>query len=611
MPPALAPSDDDRETANSNGLSVTNARRLSTRSTGHSRESFTNDTARKTRANTALTSKPETALALASANVPDDELNNDNDDEEEEEEDYEDGDSEDEETSGFLSKPKLPPHQFASRSLFDIVQNFYVPPVIFNVQAIKAEDGTERWKRTCVDGKQRLTSIRDFMKGRIPCHDRKGATWHYCQKEDEDGHTVRMARRKILPEKIKEEFRSKQLVCYEFMNLTDAQERDLFQRVQKGIQLTKAEQFRATRGEWQTFAEMYERDFPKVVNLTVNSRASGFRNILTCFSQIYECQDPSAANGVPTLRSSVGAIESFLHNEPALNTRTRDHLRHVFTMFNDLVEEDLQTFQDNGYRRVKTFAPIELVAVSVLISQHGSRRPRGMLLGDIRALREHLRSTNIDLRMNKAVWSHAWEFIDDLEGQRGTVDSSTLAKKTAKPRQPRKPTIKTSAKVDRRAADMVQSPAPTGTHESAQHVKTFKAKETTAPMLSPRTQARKSVDLATSCANGTGSAVTKLPGRPLPTSARQMDAGGLAAYAARVEREDAERAASPSRDEIEIARHSPSSSSTSPSAADSLLEAPPAPELPAPLKRRANLDLGSGSTGARALVAKKAKLMGK
>lgn len=89
---------------------------------------------------------------------------------------------------------------------------------------------------------------------------------HYCEKEDENGHTVRSAGRRILPEKIKEEFRGKQLVCYEFMNLTDAQERDLFQRVQKGIQLTKAEQFRATRGDWQTFAEMYERDFPKVVN---------------------------------------------------------------------------------------------------------------------------------------------------------------------------------------------------------------------------------------------------------------------------------------------------------------------------------------------------------
>lgn len=71
------------------------------------------------------------------------------------------------------------------KSLADIrfTENFYVPPVIFNVQAIKAEDGMERWRRTCVDGKQRLTSIRDFMKGRIPCHDRRGATWYafrYC-----------------------------------------------------------------------------------------------------------------------------------------------------------------------------------------------------------------------------------------------------------------------------------------------------------------------------------------------------------------------------------------------------------------------------------------------
>jgi hypothetical protein len=89
---------------------------------------------------------------------------------------------------------------------------------------------------------------------------------HYCAKEDEDGNVVRSAGRRILPEKVKEVFREKQLVCYEFMNLTDAQERDLFQRVQKGVQLTKAEQFRATRGEWQSFAEMYERDFPKVVN---------------------------------------------------------------------------------------------------------------------------------------------------------------------------------------------------------------------------------------------------------------------------------------------------------------------------------------------------------
>lgn len=116
MPPALAQSDDDRETAASDGPLVTKARRQSTRSNG---ASIINGTERRTRANAA---KPERALALASANGPDGELNNG--DEEEEEEEYEDGDSEDEETAGFLSKPKLPPHQFASRSLFEIVGKY-------------------------------------------------------------------------------------------------------------------------------------------------------------------------------------------------------------------------------------------------------------------------------------------------------------------------------------------------------------------------------------------------------------------------------------------------------------------------------------------------------
>jgi len=79
----------------------------------------------------------------------------------------------------LMGKSAVTPVQ-CSKGLPNIsfTENFYVPPVIFNVQAIKAEDGTERWRRTCVDGKQRLTSIRDFMKGRIPCHDRRGATWY-------------------------------------------------------------------------------------------------------------------------------------------------------------------------------------------------------------------------------------------------------------------------------------------------------------------------------------------------------------------------------------------------------------------------------------------------
>lgn len=313
--------------------------------------------------------------------------------------------------------------------------------------------------------------------------------------------------------------------------------------------------------------------------MAANSRASGFRNILTSFSQIYECQDPSAANGVPLLRSSVSALNAFLSNEPALNSKTRDHLRHVFTMFNDLVEEDPQTFRDNGYRRVKTFAPIELVSVAVLISQHGLTRPRGMLLGDIRALRDHLRSTNRDLRMNKDVWFHAWDFIDDLEGQRGTVDGSTALKKIAKPRQS-KPSVKPAAA-------------------------TMQGKSGKLPAAS------RGQDVMHP-ANMIDSTVAGFSARPPASTAWHTEADPLPSDVAGVERDLPGHAAFPIEDDIGGGRQnaSPSTSPSAASAADSLLGSAPPPERSGTLKRRPELDLGSGSTGARALAAKKARLLG-
>ena len=63
-------------------------------------------------------------------------------------------------------------------AMLKLTENYYVPPVLFNVEQISSDDGgSPKYKRTCVDGKQRLSSIRDFIDGRIPCHDRKGCPW--------------------------------------------------------------------------------------------------------------------------------------------------------------------------------------------------------------------------------------------------------------------------------------------------------------------------------------------------------------------------------------------------------------------------------------------------
>ena len=160
--------------------------------------------------------------------------------------------------------------------------------------------------------------------------------------------------------------------------------------------------------------------------MTTNKRASGFRRILQCFSQIYETQDPTSANGVPRLKHSSGALERFCKLGHSLSAKTKAHLRSVFDLFDRLVVTYPDVFGDNGYTRNKSFSPMELVSVSVLLSLHADRG-KVMLRGDILALRDHLRLKHFDLRMHDRVWKTAWDYIDNIERYRGTTDGSTTA----------------------------------------------------------------------------------------------------------------------------------------------------------------------------------------
>jgi uncharacterized protein with ParB-like and HNH nuclease domain len=60
----------------------------------------------------------------------------------------------------------------------DRIENYYIPPIILNKKWSAGTDGsTPRDTLVCVDGKQRLSSIRAFVKGMIPCHDHEGERW--------------------------------------------------------------------------------------------------------------------------------------------------------------------------------------------------------------------------------------------------------------------------------------------------------------------------------------------------------------------------------------------------------------------------------------------------
>lgn len=137
---------------------------------------------------------------------------------------------------------------------------------------------------------------------------------------------------------------------------------------------------------------------------------------------------PTASDGIPVLKTNHNALPKLLSNKGAVDDGLKSRLASVWNTFKDLVEEDHGTFNNatKYLRGVQTFAPVEMVAVTVLISMYSSTRDNQLLLGDIKAMREAIRENFADLRMNAPVWKFVWDFIDNLEAIRGAVDRNTV-----------------------------------------------------------------------------------------------------------------------------------------------------------------------------------------
>ncbi|KAI9887472.1 MAG: hypothetical protein M1823_000730 [Watsoniomyces obsoletus] len=300
-----------------------------------------------------------------------------------------------------------------------LMEGYYVPPVLFNMKQHPGDPS----KRThvCVDGKQRLTSIRAFMKGLIPCKDDQDQKWYFRGET-----TGRAAGRRLLPEEARRHFSRRSLLCYEIENLERGQEEDLFARVQRGVALNEPEKLRASQGPWQELATQFESDFKSFINRSSNKRSHGWGNILSCFSQIMECEHPSDDGTVPKLKATSPSVRKLLESPQLLTPATRAQFTRVFTTLVELDRMDRFLFGIWSHG-TKTFAPIEMVGVAVLVALHGEKRSHQMLQGDIRAFRDDIRRGRPDLRMNKNTWDAVWEWIDTVEARRGATDGTTTA----------------------------------------------------------------------------------------------------------------------------------------------------------------------------------------
>lgn len=124
-----------------------------------------------------------------------------------------------------------------SNLISSLLSHFYIPPILLSAHP----NSSTGHQYTCIDGKQRLSSIKLFMQNIIPVADASKLKFYY---------SARGQRKRALPGDVAKRFRRESVPVVIYENLTDAQEREMFQRVQMGVTLSPAEKLSALRTPW-------------------------------------------------------------------------------------------------------------------------------------------------------------------------------------------------------------------------------------------------------------------------------------------------------------------------------------------------------------------------
>ncbi|KAF8205051.1 hypothetical protein BJ912DRAFT_20715 [Pholiota molesta] len=283
-----------------------------------------------------------------------------------------------------------------------LFRNFFIPPVIFAVH--KNNEGDET--RICVDGKQRLTSIQRFFDGLIP-HKNTRTKKSYWYTMPENSKNIKTE----LPEKYKDEFRSKVITVVEYFGLTPGSEREIFQRVQLGMSLTAAEKLQAIASPWaQWISSLEERHVTIDEGLSAKlvwdvSRGRDFQNIA---HMVFCCDGVPKNECLPTAQK----IEKWISREDNPPQQFKEDIENVLRGL--WVIASTPGLDDGFVKIPQRVAPVEFVFIGVLlyVLRRESREVQGKA---IYILRHTVRTEFKDIRNNTTVGKALWSYIRSLE----------------------------------------------------------------------------------------------------------------------------------------------------------------------------------------------------
>ncbi|KAL0957619.1 hypothetical protein HGRIS_001401 [Hohenbuehelia grisea] len=306
-----------------------------------------------------------------------------------------------------------------------IFRNFYIPPIIFAVKQYK--DGGEA--KTCIDGKQRLTSIHRFMDGLIPhINPHTGEKLWYKNVDINSAKT-----RKILPEQDRLSFAEKEIVCVEYQDINENDEREIFQRVQLGMALTPAEKLQVINTPRAAFVRelltMFVNDDNGLGGGALNwdrERGADFR----CVAQSVCCiaHYPSGIRNVGTMPQ----LKKWLSASDALPEGTMGMIKETYRVFVQLVSNKTV---NRVFHEPEKIAPLEFICIPILIAMKRSGMSPAQLAATIGTMRAEVREAHVGTRMNDHVLKTVLGFIANIQGPTAAVPDQDAAASTGEKRK--------------------------------------------------------------------------------------------------------------------------------------------------------------------------------
>ncbi|KAL9559781.1 hypothetical protein MBANPS3_000256 [Mucor bainieri] len=310
-----------------------------------------------------------------------------------------------------------------SELIDSIINNYYIPPLLFAVRRIRGKN-----VRIVIDGKQRLTSARRFLKNLLPYIDTSSGTAvnkYYIERLDRDADDEQekaLRDNQQTPEHFitTEEFNifnNFEFVCVEYFDIDEDDEFEIFSRVQLGVAITSAEKLKATNSrvaeECRKLADNYQ-----VISTVLQRKgpAELFKLIAHLMLTI--------KNGTETF-ASPKRLQDFVRSDEdpsrQLVRKTNKVLATIESIVND---RELKMVMIDPYMKMNSknsVKALEFIVFGMFISLVERNRSPSEYSQDFQALKDYLMET----REGK-VYLGRENFLDAMSWVQETLDKENL-----------------------------------------------------------------------------------------------------------------------------------------------------------------------------------------